>query len=170
MGGGIYSGGMQLPVSAADAINNWQGEAKIAGSTSHSAEPAKAMDGALEDGPEEQAAVTRGKEGQGLFQPIKGKDLKDRKVPAQATCHSEWHMTVTLLCASISLSEKWATGHSGDQSRRGTVGFQYPQSALALGQSEHLARDTHSCHTSVHACSQGARMQGQHPPIYMPHC
>lgn len=120
-GGGIYSGGMQLPVSAADAINNWQGEAKIAGSTSHSTEPAKAMDGALEGGPEEQAAVTRGKEGQGLFQPIKGKDLKDRKVPAQATCHSEWHMTVTLLCASISLSEKWATGHSGDQDLEGPV-------------------------------------------------
>lgn len=45
-------GEMQLPVNAAAAIYNWQGEAKIAWSTSHSAEAAKAVDGALEGGPE----------------------------------------------------------------------------------------------------------------------
>lgn len=80
---------MQFPVNVAAAIYNWQGEAKIAGSTSHSAEPAKAVDGPWRVALKEQAAVTRGYGGRDCLQPVKGKGLKDRQVPAQATCHPE---------------------------------------------------------------------------------
>lgn len=110
---------MQLSVSAAAAIYNQQGEAKIAGSASHIAEPAKPWSPWRVD-LQGQATVTRyAHKGRVSSRSVKGKHPNNRQGPAQATCHPGRGIMVTLLCASVSLSGKWGTGHSGEQGLEG---------------------------------------------------